>query len=206
MAGGTSANRIAKWNGTSWSNLGTGINSSVFSLKVYNNNLIIGGTFSIAGGTNSNSIAKWNGSSWSPLGSGLNSIVYALTIFNNDLIAGGMFTTAGGIPANRIAKWSDVVNIKTGSNEIPSAFKLYQNYPNPFNPITTIKFDILEAGNVSLKIYDILGREVSVLVNQYKQAGLYEVLFDGSTFTSGTYFYKLETGDFYEIKKFVLIK
>ncbi|MCX6163750.1 MAG: T9SS type A sorting domain-containing protein [Ignavibacteriae bacterium] len=111
-AGGVSANRIAKWNGTSWSPLGSGMNSNVLALTVFNNELIAGGTFTTAGGVSANYIAKWNGTTWSPLGSGMNSNVFAFTIFNNALIAGGTFTTAGGDSAKIIAKWN-------GTNWLP---------------------------------------------------------------------------------------
>ncbi len=89
---------------------------------------------------------------------------------------------------------------------IPGTYALYQNYPNPFNPTTNIKFDIAKASNVKLVIYDILGREVRTLVNEFKNPGAYEMKFDASNFASGTYFYRIEAGDFVEIKKMVLVK
>jgi len=118
-AGGVSANRIAKWNGTSWSPLGEGLNSQVFALTVFDDGsgggpaLYAGGRFTTAGGGSANYIAKWNGTSWSPLGSGVNFDVMALTVFDDGqgggpaLYAGGFFTIAGGVPStNRIAKWN----------------------------------------------------------------------------------------------------
>lgn len=88
----------------------------------------------------------------------------------------------------------------------PVEFTLSQNYPNPFNPRTVIKFHIKESGFAYLKIYDILGREVEVIVNDYLQSGSYEVSFDGSNFATGIYFYTLQTGDFIETKRMLLIK
>ncbi|MGB5288736.1 MAG: YCF48-related protein [Ignavibacteriaceae bacterium] len=93
----------------------------------------------------------------------------------------------------------------------PEKFLLYQNYPNPFNPTTKIKFEIPgQARNgitlVTLKVYDILGREIANLVNEEKPAGSYEVNFDGTNFTSGVYFYTLTAGDFSSTKKLVLLK
>ena len=85
-------------------------------------------------------------------------------------------------------------------------YRVYQNYPNPFNPTTTIKYQISTSGIVSLKVYDILGREVAILVNEEKPAGSYEVVFTASSLASGIYFYKLQTGLFVETKKMILLK
>jgi len=116
-AGGAEANRIAKWDGTSWSALGSGCNSIVFVLQVFHDGngsgpaLYAGGQFTTAGGVDVNRIAKWDGTSWSAVGRGMNDRVSALTIFDDGsgggpaLYAGGSFTTADGVEANRIAKW-----------------------------------------------------------------------------------------------------
>jgi len=85
-------------------------------------------------------------------------------------------------------------------------YKLYQNYPNPFNPNTTIQYTISKAGNVKLIIYDILGRETKILVNEYKQAGNYQITFNAKNLSSGVYFYKLQTSEFLQIRKMVIIK
>lgn len=90
--------------------------------------------------------------------------------------------------------------------ETPIIFKLYPPYPNPFNPSTTISFDLPEAGNVSLKVYDIAGREVAKLMNGYQNAGNHEVIFDAEGLTSGVYFVRLEAGGFRQTKKILLIK
>ncbi|NOS84659.1 MAG: T9SS type A sorting domain-containing protein [Ignavibacteria bacterium] len=92
------------------------------------------------------------------------------------------------------------------SNQIPNGFSLSQNYPNPFNPETTIKFALPVGGNVTLKVFDVTGRLVSEIVNGNLQAGLHEVNFNASNLSSGAYFYKLETKDFTDIKKMVLVK
>jgi photosystem II stability/assembly factor-like uncharacterized protein len=91
-------------------------------------------------------------------------------------------------------------------NSQPDNFILYQNYPNPFNPLTKIIFEIPKASQVKLKVYDILGRELKVLVNEYKTAGKYEIEFDGSKYVSGVYFYELTAGDFTLVKKLILLK
>ena len=90
VAGGESANRIARWNGSSWSELGSGMNDWVHALTVYNGQLIAGGQFTTAGGETVNRIARWDGESWSALGSGMNDSVHSLIIYNGDLIAGGV--------------------------------------------------------------------------------------------------------------------
>jgi ligand-binding sensor domain-containing protein len=85
-------------------------------------------------------------------------------------------------------------------------FSLSQNYPNPFNPSTVISYQLPVIGFVTLKVYDILGREVATLVNEEKPAGEYEVEFDGSNLTCGIYFYQLKAGEFAETKKMILLK
>jgi len=88
----------------------------------------------------------------------------------------------------------------------PVNISLSQNYPNPFNPTTAINYSIPKKSNVSLTVYDVLGSEVSDLVNKQQPQGNYEVEFDGSNFTSGIYFYRFQAGDFVETKKMILLK
>lgn len=106
-SGGVAVNNIAKWNGSTWSALGSGLTSSVEALAVDSvGNLYAGGQFTAAGGSNGNYIAKWNGTSWSSLGTGMNGVVDALALdASGKLYAGGSFTTAGGVSANYIARW-----------------------------------------------------------------------------------------------------
>ncbi len=97
----------------------------------------------------------------------------------------------------------------SGNSEIPEEFMLFQNYPNPFNPSTKIKFLVpgtSSAAQTFLAVYDILGREVAVLVNEQLQPGTYEVNFEGSNFPSGVYFYKISTGKFTDSKSMVILK
>ncbi len=91
-------------------------------------------------------------------------------------------------------------------NTLPAVYSLEQNYPNPFNPSTVINYQIPKAGNVSLKIFDILGREVITLVNGIQSAGSYKVELNAKQFTSGVYFYRLTAGDFIQVKKMLLMK
>jgi hypothetical protein len=98
------------------------------------------------------------------------------------------------------------VNVEGQTIEIPNTYRLYQNYPNPFNPSTKIKFGLPKAANVKLTVYDVLGREVAMLVNEYMQARTYEIDFDGTALPSGVYFYKLVTDDFVQTKKMLMLK
>ena len=89
---------------------------------------------------------------------------------------------------------------------IPDTYFLFQNYPNPFNPGTTIKYQIPEAINVSIKVYDIRGRFISEIVNSFQQPGIYELKWNGAGYASGIYFYRIKAGNFTETKKMVLVK
>ena len=125
-----------------------------------------------------------------------------------------------GIPPNGreihpILTFVLVSNINSISNEVPSDYKLFQNYPNPFNPGTMIRFQItksengkgkIENGLIMLKVYDILGKEVSTLVNERLQPGTYEVPFSNKQLSSGIYLYKLEAGNFTDTKQMLLVK
>jgi hypothetical protein len=86
------------------------------------------------------------------------------------------------------------------------SYQLAQNYPNPFNPATNFEFRIAKLEWVTLKVFDVLGREISTLVNEERQAGIYRVTWDASKLPSGVYFYRLRAGDFVETKKMVLTK
>lgn len=92
------------------------------------------------------------------------------------------------------------------SNIIPKEFSVSQNYPNPFNPVTNIEFSLPKSSFVKLVIYDMLGREVEILVNQQLSAGTYKADWNASNYSSGVYFYKIEAGDFSDIRKMILIK
>lgn len=102
--------------------------------------------------------------------------------------------------------WEDE-NVSSGNNNIPLVFNLYQNFPNPFNPATVIKYDLPKDVKVTVKIYDLLGREVTTLVNnEFKNAGRYELNWNAGNYASGVYIYRIEAGDYANTKKMVLIK
>jgi len=102
---------------------------------------------------------------------------------------------------------SSLINIHSTGNFTPESFTLYQNYPNPFNPETIINYELGIRNDVSLKVYNALGMEVAVLVNENKPAGRYSVTFDGSGLSSGIYYYSLFTeGALLDTKRMVLLK
>ena len=102
---------------------------------------------------------------------------------------------------------SEVTNVEMlNSESIPSEFNLSQNYPNPFNPVTNIRFSISKQTNVKITVYNILGQSIQKLIDEKKSPGVYEVQFDGSHLASGIYFYRLETDNFSQTKKLLLLK
>jgi len=90
--------------------------------------------------------------------------------------------------------------------EIPASFSLAQNFPNPFNPTTTIQYSLPQAGNISLKIFNLLGEEVKTMADEYQEAGNHSVHFNANSLASGIYFYRLQAGSFVETKKMILLK
>jgi hypothetical protein len=137
-----------------------------------------------------------------------------ITAYNNKVRP--LWTTTIGMGNSNL--WTAIIDtftigIKPISTEVPERFMLYQNYPNPFNPSTYIKYSIsengkrkMENGIVTLKVFDILGKEIETLVNEKQSPGTYEVSWDGTQYPSGVYFYKLIAGDFVETKKMLLVK
>jgi hypothetical protein len=89
---------------------------------------------------------------------------------------------------------------------VPTQFSLYQNYPNPFNPTTTIRYDVPSASRVRLSVYDLLGREIAVLVDDERSPGRFGVTFDAGSLSTGVYFYRLSTSEFSQVRKLVVVK
>ena len=89
---------------------------------------------------------------------------------------------------------------------VPDQFTLHQNYPNPFNPGTTIRYELPRTSMVKLGVFDVLGRVVSVPVNERKNAGSHEVKFDAAGYSSGVYFYRMQAGDFEQVKKLTVVR
>jgi hypothetical protein len=183
-------------NGTNWTAASTGLTASdVTALAGSGTNLFAGTDGGVFLSTN-------NGTSWTAVNSGLtNSNVISLVVVEGYLFAG---TVGGGVLRRPLSEM--ITSAQSSSRLIPVAFELHQNYPNPFNPSTTIKYELPRTTQVTLSVYDILGREVFVLVNDKKEAGVHEVKFDGSGLSSGVYFYRLTAGTFVETKKLLLVR
>lgn len=103
-------------------------------------------------------------------------------------------------------KRNKLTDIDVNDNFSPSEFNLFQNYPNPFNPITNIEFRIADFGFITLKVYDVLGNEITTLVDEFRNAGRYDVTFDATQLSSGIYFYRLQAGEFVQSRKMILLK
>lgn len=161
-------------------------------------NLTSGGTLSIILKT-TNQGTNW-GFQISPPGLSLLSVEF---LDNNTGFAVGIYGT--------ILKTTDgggeiISGISNYSNEVPDGFVLYQNYPNPFNPSTIIKYAIPNKQQVSLKIYNVLGTEIESLINEVQNAGIYEVSWNAANMPSGIYYYKIQTENFSNTKKMLLVK
>jgi len=135
-----------------------------------------------------------------------------ITVFNDaqvqnfNVSINGMPTSISFDPGNWILK--TVNSVVTGVEEDINlnTFSLKQNYPNPFNPSTTIKFNLGKAGLTTIKLFDLLGKEVATLINGVLEAGPHTVTLDASNFPSGTYFYTITSGSFKETRKMMFLK
>ncbi|MBK8983689.1 MAG: T9SS type A sorting domain-containing protein [Ignavibacteria bacterium] len=130
---------------------------------------------------------------------------------SGNIIVSGLISGVTSGTDFSVVKFSVITNVLSVSNETPSAYSLSQNYPNPFNPSTKIRFDIMNddrtgAHDVRLSVYDILGKQAAVLVNEKLSAGSYEAEFDASDLSGGIYFYRLETAEFTDTKSMLLLK
>ncbi len=153
-------------------------------------------------------ISKDNGFSWNVLNEGLKD-----TVINTIAISEDGYLFAGTEYMGVMRSINQVTSVISDKTVNPAGFNLGQNYPNPFNPTTTIEYSISRSSFVTLKIYDILGREVETLVNEEKPAGNYKVEFGGSKLASGIYFYriaihsdKIQAGNYSSVKKMILVK
>jgi hypothetical protein len=181
-------------NGASWSGVGLAAD--------YITSFAVSGDKLFAGGYAGVFLTSTNGASWTEVNEGLVYLnVWSLAVCGTTLFAG---TSVGGVWGRPLSDM--VASAPISSESMPAVVSLDQNYPNPFNPSTTIKFELPRASLVSLKVYDILGREVSVLVNDRKEPGAYEVRFDGSNLASGVYFYRLSAGTYVETRKLLLVR
>ncbi|NOS85666.1 MAG: T9SS type A sorting domain-containing protein [Ignavibacteria bacterium] len=185
---------ISSDNGLTW--VQSSLNSvDVISLAVTGNN-VFAGTFDNGIYYSGNS-----GLSWMQINEGLTGLDVESLLINGNYIFAGTYDQ--GLFKRSL---SEVLNINNLSSEIPKAYTLHQNYPNPFNPVTNINFSVPKTGVVKLTVFDAAGRETATLLNGRLSAGTYNYDFDASQLPSGIYFYKLESNDFSQTKKMILVK
>ncbi len=160
-------------------------------------------------GSSALSFSSDTGKTWVKEFDNQNGIIYDIVFTDENT---GWFFSGGGGTLSNIYRTTNgghggIVSVEDNNNaSIINDFSLEQNFPNPFNPKTEINYQIPELSFVTLKVYDVLGSEVAILVNEENSAGNYEVEFDATDLSSGIYFYRLQAGDFVETKKMVLMK
>ena len=140
------------------------------------------------------------GKTWQEVNYGISQFIRTFAVNKNMKIFVG--SSSDGV----FKKLDVVTGVKELRSQIPVKFYLSQNYPNPFNPSTVISYQLSALSKISIKVYDVLGREITTLVNQEQHAGNYIVNFDASKLSSGVYFYRIVAGNFVQTKKMVLIK
>lgn len=184
--------------GTNWTTINSGTTNDLQGIKFITSTKLyaVGSGGTILKSTDA-------GLTWAVQVSGTTSALRGIDVFSSDDI--GITLGANGT-VRRTTNGGAVTGFIQQSNEIPNKFSLSQNYPNPFNPVTNINFSITGSGIVSLKVYDVMGKEVAELVNQSLRAGIYAVDFDASSLPSGTFFYRLTADGFTDTKKLILIK
>ena len=186
--------------GSNWLTQQSGITDWLYCVKLINANT----GFAVGGSSSSTDILKTTngGVNWFSQSNPGSYYLYGVAFVNTSI----GFAVGGGGLILKTTNGGGITMISPVSNEIPGSFRLEQNYPNPFNPTTKIKFEIPRESPTKLIIYDILGHEVTTLLNEKLNAGTYEASWDATGFSSGVYFYKLEAGDFAETKKMLMIK
>jgi len=184
-------------NGTSWTAVNEGFtypNVSCFAVSETN---LFAGAFDRGVFRSTN-----DGTSWTEVNTGLmENVVYTLVVSGTNLFAG---TYANGVWKRPLSEI--ITSVEFLSANVPAHFSLEQNFPNPFNPVTTITFSLPSKSFVTLKIFDPLGKEVSVLLADELTPGTYSRQWDAGTFSSGVYFYSLRAGSFSETRKLILLR
>ena len=185
-------------NGANWTQVNSGITPlySAYAIAIDSINIFAGTNVGVY-------LSQNSGADWRDVSSGIKytSDIKSLAYDNTYLYAG---TYGNGVWQRPLAEIVTAIKIDKGN--MPEEFSLYQNYPNPFNPATTIIYQIPKSSLVTLKVYDVLGKAVKTLVNEYQIKGKYSINFDASSLASGVYFYRLSSGSFAETKKLILLK
>ena len=189
-------------NGTYWTKIDSGIPSeNVYDFAAYGTILFAATERGVFRSTN-------NGYSWANVSDGLpapvnnsSRIVYSLAVCGTDLFAGTAINQVYKRPLSEL-----ITSIEQVSYQIPENYNLSQNYPNPFNPSTSFEFRIAEPGFVSLKVFDVTGREVATIVSEGMKAGKYIRRWNAGDLASGVYLYRLQAGSVTQTKKLILLK
>lgn len=192
-------------NGLNWTQ--TSLNNKlVNALAVTGNNIIAGADYDGV------YVSNDNGQSWTLRNEGFYAEVMqinALMIANGNVYLGG-HRSGQNFDSLWMRPLSQIIGIKKISSNVPARYSLYQNYPNPFNPSTVIKFDVAHSDNrndfVTLKVYNIIGKEIATMVNDKLEEGIYEIPFNSEQLSGGVYFYRLTVNGFSETKKMVVVK
>ena len=181
--------------GATWALSNSGVAGAPWALHTHGTDLYVGTNQGVYRSTNL-------GTSWTGINTGLPAQPAVTTLASNDRY---LFA---GLDPNSVWRrpLSEVTSAGTPDDQLPHRYSLGQNFPNPFNPATTINFDLPAAGEVRIAVYDLLGREIAVLVQEKKPAGSHSVRFDGAGFASGVYFYRLDAGNFSRVRRMVLLQ
>ncbi len=184
-------------NGSNWTAANAGLTDNNINSLAINGNNIFAGIY--GGGV---FLSTDSDSNWTAVNTGLtDNYIFAFAISGNYIFAG---TYGDGVWKRSL---SEITNVEEIKSNIPSTLTLAQNYLNPFNPSTTIKWQIPKASLVTIKIYDVHGREIETVVDKYQEAGQHSILYIvNSTMSSGVYFYQLKAGNYVETKNMILLK
>jgi photosystem II stability/assembly factor-like uncharacterized protein len=184
-------------NGSNWINISEPFFiNQVWTIVLADTNLFVG--------TNGDGVflTQNNGLSWTPVNEGLTNLyIRSLIITENDYIFAG--TTNGYVCYRPL---SEIITGLMGTNNKQYSYSLSQNYPNPFNPATIIRYSIPHSSQVQITVYDILGNEIEILVNEEKQSGTYELTWNAANLPSGVYFYQLKAGTYLQTRKMILLR
>ncbi len=202
---------VARWDGSSFASLGGGLVGTVMTLAATGSSLYAGGVVTNSGILALNNIGRWDTSTstWYNLGSGIAGFqVNALTASANDVFAGGEFFQAGTKLAYCLAHWTPTLigTAVPSGDRPPREFSLSQNFPNPFNPTTVISGRWTVTSDVSLVVYDVLGRRVATLATGRYPAGRYSFEFNATGLASGVYLCRLTAGHLAATKAMMLIR
>jgi hypothetical protein len=194
--------RVARWTGSAWEPLGSGVSGGVGgSGGVYalaaspDGSIYAGGSFTTAGGVSANNGARWTGASWEPLGAGVNGTVYALAGDRlGDLVLGGSFTAAGTVSSPNVTLYDVPAVVSSEGDTALNGGLALSVAPNPASSGGTIRVTLPEAGPARVTVYDVLGRKVAVLAEGEWAAGAHEVALDAGGLAPGVYVVRVTVG------------